>query len=51
MKDELFEQAARYWVGQSKQEIYWERTSKRLSSALDGGYEGRIREMLQEDGR
>jgi hypothetical protein len=38
-------------VGQSKQEYTWgKRTSKRHSLPLDRGFEGRIREMLQEDG-
>ncbi len=51
MKHEL-EQTARYWVGESKQEIYLgERTSKRLSLTLDRGRKGRIRKVLQEDGR
>ncbi len=47
MKHEPLEQAARYWVGQSKQEIYLgKRTSKRLSLTLDQGHEGRIHEVL-----
>jgi hypothetical protein len=49
---EPLEQTARYWVGQSKQEIYLGKgTSKKLSLILDRGHEGRIREVLQEDGR
>ncbi len=52
LKHESLEQTARYWVGQSKQEIYsGMRTSKRLSLTLDRGHEGRIREVLKEDGR
>ncbi len=52
VKHEPLEHTARYWVGQSKQEIYLgKRTSKRLSLTLDRGHEGRIREVLQEDGR
>ncbi len=42
---------ARYWMGHSKQEIHSEReTRRRLSLSLDRGHEGRIREVLQEDG-
>ncbi len=51
-KLEPLEQTARYWVGQSKQEIYLgERTSQRGSLTLDRGHEGRICQVLQEDGR
>ncbi len=51
VKHELLEQTARYWVGQSKQEIYLgKRTSRRLSLTLDRGHEGRISEVPQEDG-
>ncbi len=50
-KCEPLEQTARYWVGQSKQEYTWgKRTSKRYSLTLDQDHEGRIREVLQEDG-
>ncbi len=50
-KYELLEQTARYWVGQRKQEYTWgKRRSKRHSLTLDRGHEGRIREVLQEDG-
>jgi hypothetical protein len=38
-------------VGQSKQGIHLGRkTNRRLSLSLDRGHEGRIREVLQEDG-
>ncbi len=51
-KYEPLEQTARYWVGLSKQEYTWgKRTSKRHSLTLDRGHEGRIREVLQENGR
>jgi hypothetical protein len=51
-KCEPWEQTARYWVGQSKQEYTGGRRSiKRFSLTLDWGHEGRIREVLQEDGR
>jgi hypothetical protein len=51
-KYEPLEQTARYWVGQSKQEYTWgKRTNKRHSLTLDRGHEGRINEVLQEDGR
>ncbi len=51
VKSNLSEQTARYWMGQVKQEAHLEReTSRRLSLSLDQGHEGRIREVLQEDG-
>jgi hypothetical protein len=51
VKSDPLEQTARYWMGQGKQKAHLEReASSRLSLSLDRGYEGRIREMLQEDG-
>jgi hypothetical protein len=51
VKFDPLEQTARYWMGQGKQEAHLEReTSRRLSLRRDRGHEGRIREMLQEDG-
>jgi hypothetical protein len=51
VKFDPLEQTARYWTGHGKQEAHLEReTSRRLSLSLDRGHEGRIREMLQEDG-
>jgi hypothetical protein len=51
-KYEPVKQTARFWVGQSKQEYTWgKRTSKRHSLTLDRGHEGRIHELLQDDGR
>jgi hypothetical protein len=51
VKHELLGQTARYLVGQNKQEEYlWKSASKRLSLTLDCGHEGRICEVLQEDG-
>jgi hypothetical protein len=45
------EQTARCRVGQSKQGIYLgNRTNRRLSSSLDRGHEGCIREVFQEEG-
>jgi hypothetical protein len=44
-------QTARYWMSHGKQEIHSEReTRRRLSPNLDRGNEGRIPEVLQEDG-
>ncbi len=52
VKHEPLGQTARYWVGQSKQEIYLGKgTSKSHTLTLDRGHEGHIREVLQEDGR
>ncbi len=51
VKPDLLAQTARYWMGHSKQEIHSEReTRMRLSLSLDRGHEGRIHEVLQEDG-
>jgi hypothetical protein len=52
VKPDPLEQTARYWMSHGKQEIHSEReTRRRLSLSLDRGHEGRIREVLQEDGR
>jgi hypothetical protein len=52
VKLDPLEQTARNWVGQSKQGIYLgKRTNRRLSLSLEQGHEGRIREVIQEDGR
>ncbi len=51
VKSDPLEHTARYWMGQDKQEAHLEReTSRRLCLSLDRGHEGRIREVLQEDG-
>jgi hypothetical protein len=51
VKPDRLGQKARYWMGQSKQEIHLEReTRRRLGLRLDRGHEGRICEVLQEDG-
>jgi hypothetical protein len=43
---------ARYWVGQNKQGRHlWKKASKRFSLSLTRGHAGRIREVLQADGR
>jgi hypothetical protein len=49
VKPDPLGQTARYWMG--NQEIHSEgETRRRLSLSLDRGHEGRIREVLQEDG-
>jgi hypothetical protein len=51
VKLDSLEQTAKHWVGQSKQGVYLgKETIGRLSSSLDQGHEGRICEVLQEDG-
>ncbi len=50
VKPDPLGQTARYWVTW-QQEIHLEReTRRRLSLSLDRGHEGRIREVLQEEG-
>ncbi len=52
MKLESLGQTARYWVGEDKQERYmWKRAGKRFSLTRGRGYDGRIREVLQESSR
>ncbi len=53
VKLDPLELTARCLVGQSKQGIYFGNISnRRLSlSSLDRGHEGRIRKVLQEEGR
>jgi hypothetical protein len=51
VKREPLEQTTGYWVGQTSKKSAHEGSNKSLSSILDRGHEGRIREVLQEDGR
>ncbi len=50
-KSDPLGQTARYWRDHSKQVLHSEKeTRRRRSLSLDRGHEGRIREVLQEDG-
>jgi hypothetical protein len=50
VKHESLEQTPRYWVSQDKEGRYtWKRTGKRFSLPRGPGYDGHVREVLQED--